>query len=304
LVAVVDLVAMGFDYTTLGHVTVDVMADGSRRPGGGAFYSALQAARLGLRTLIITQGSPGELEEMLAPFAGELALRIRSAACSTVLATSRAGAERRQRLLSWAGEMAADVEIDTAILHLAPVARETPSRWRGQGAFVGLTPQGLTRAWPPHGGEMRQVPLDPSHLPASCDAIVLGERERASCASLLCATDDRPTSASPDAGLPRGQPSRAAGPVIAVTAAGAATELHIPGADVAMVRAPLVDDVIDDLGAGDVFAAAFFIALHEGADPQQAARVGHAAAAVRIGAYGPDAIGHRAQIEARMSARS
>ena len=82
---------MRFDYTTLGHVTVDVMADGSRRPGGGAFYSALQAARLGLRTLIVTQGNPREIEELLAPFAGELELRIRPAARSTVLATAGAG---------------------------------------------------------------------------------------------------------------------------------------------------------------------------------------------------------------------
>jgi len=36
-----------FDYTAVGHVTIDVMPDGSRRPGGGAFYAALQAARLG-----------------------------------------------------------------------------------------------------------------------------------------------------------------------------------------------------------------------------------------------------------------
>ena len=47
-----------FDYATVGHVTVDVLPDGSRRAGGAAFYSALQAARLGLRTLVITRGRP------------------------------------------------------------------------------------------------------------------------------------------------------------------------------------------------------------------------------------------------------
>ena len=36
-------------YVTVGHVTIDVLPDGERRPGGTAFYSALQAARLGLR---------------------------------------------------------------------------------------------------------------------------------------------------------------------------------------------------------------------------------------------------------------
>ena len=46
----------GYDYTAVGHVTADVFADGSVRPGGSALYSALQAARLGRRALIITQG--------------------------------------------------------------------------------------------------------------------------------------------------------------------------------------------------------------------------------------------------------
>ena len=35
-------------YVAVGHVTIDVLADGRRRPGGTALYSALQAARLGL----------------------------------------------------------------------------------------------------------------------------------------------------------------------------------------------------------------------------------------------------------------
>jgi 1D-myo-inositol 3-kinase len=295
---------MRFDYTTLGHVTVDVMADGTRRPGGGAFYSALQAARLGLRTLILTQGSPPEIEDLLAPFAGELELLIRPAARSTALATSGTGGERRQRLLSWAGEIAADVQVDAAILHLAPVARETPSRWRGRTAFVGLTPQGLTRAWPAEGGELRQIALDPSHLPARCDAIVLGERERASCASLLRHVGGAPPPAATHAGRPSARPPHTSRPVIAVTAACAATQLHTPGAAVGAVPVPAIDDVVDDLGAGDVFAAAFFVALHEGAEPEQAARVGHAAAAVRIGAGGPGAVGHRAEIEARLGVRS
>ena len=293
---------MRFEYTTLGHVTIDVMADRSRRPGGGAFYSALQAARLGLRTLIVTQGRPGDIEELLAPFASELELRIRPAARCTTLATSGTGGGRRQRLLSWAGEIAADVEVDTAVLHLAPVARETPSRWRGEAAFIGLTPQGLTRAWPAEGGELSQVALDRSRVPASCDAIVLGERERASCASLLSRTG---------ASRPRGQqraraasthPLQHPGPVIALTAEGAATELHRSGRAIGAVPVPATTEVVDDLGAGDVFAAAFFVALHEGADPEQAARFGHAAAAVRIGAEGPRAVGRRTEIDARLRA--
>ena len=64
-----------YDYTTVGHVTVDVSPTARAAPGGSAFYSALQAARLGLRTLIVTQGVPHEIEALLAPYLGELELR-------------------------------------------------------------------------------------------------------------------------------------------------------------------------------------------------------------------------------------
>jgi ribokinase len=52
----------------------------------------------------------------------------------------------------------------------------------------------------------------------------------------------------------------------------------------------------EDLGAGDVFAAAFFVALSEGRSPLEAATFGNAAAAVRIAGTGPGAIGTRAAI--------
>ena len=52
----------------------------------------------------------------------------------------------------------------------------------------------------------------------------------------------------------------------------------------------------DDIGAGDVFAAAFFVALAEGRPPLQAAVAGNVAAAVRIAGIGPDAIGRRAEL--------
>ena len=146
-----------FDYVTVGHVTVDVIAaDASRRPGGGAFYSALQAARLGLRTLILTQGSPPELEALLEPYRDELELRIVPAPATTTFATSWPGGQRRQRVLAWAGPIAGPIEVDTRILHFAPVARETPAAWRGHAGFVGLTPQGLARTWDPRTEETRR----------------------------------------------------------------------------------------------------------------------------------------------------
>jgi sugar/nucleoside kinase (ribokinase family) len=297
-----------FDYVTVGHVTVDVLegsgaagagrelagggepradsgeptGDGERRAGGGAFYSALQAARLGLRALILTQGRAVELEELLAPYAHELELHVLPARETTTLATHGMGGERRQRLRAWAGPMRERLRVDTEILHLAAVARETPVRWDGQAAFVGMTPQGLMRSWD-DGGAITLAELDVHTLPRQLDAAVVSERERPYCADVLA----------------RARNGGAC--TLAVTAAGAPTTLHLADGASAQVPALRVAHARDDLGAGDVFAATFFIALHDGCTPLQAARRGNAAAALRVAGVGAQAVADAAAIARRLS---
>jgi hypothetical protein len=281
-----------FDYVTVGHVTVDVIAaDGSRRPGGGAFYSALQAARLGLRAAIVTQGSAPEIEALLEPYRGELEVRILPAPATTTLRTSWSGARRTQRLLAWAGPIVETIEVDTQILHFAPVARETSAAWRGQADFVGLTPQGLARTWGgdgESGGEVvsARLPSDRGSLaellPDGCSAVVVSEQERVACAPLLDAAAD-------------------GGAVLAITAGAGATSVCLPGGEITRVPAPSVARPRDDLGAGDVFAAAFFSALREGHSPVRAAGYGNAAASIRIEGVGAQGIGDRRAIEARLT---
>jgi sugar/nucleoside kinase (ribokinase family) len=275
------------DYTTVGHVTADVMADGSRRPGGGAFYSALQAARLGWRARIVTRGVGAEIERLLAPYRQELELELVEAPCTTTLATTVAARARSQRMLAWAGEIGAEVAVDTEILHLAPVARETAASWGGRAGFVGLTPQGLVRTWSELGSQVVPAALARERVPERCDAIVISSGERESCAALLTGFDEA------------GDDRDGGGPLIAVTDGAAPTELYLPGGETARVRAPAVAHPRDDIGAGDVFAAAFFIALAEGSAPRAAASFAHAAAGVRIAGDGPGAIGDRTLIHAR-----
>jgi hypothetical protein len=299
-----------FDYTTIGHVTVDLLADGSRRPGGGAFYSALQAARLGLSAQIVTRGVREEIERLLEPYGDELAFEVFDAPQTTTLATSGQGRERSQRLLAWAGEIGSQASVDTRILHLAPIARETNGRTRGQAEFVGVTPQGLVRDWPAPERRIVLQALDLSLLPKRCDALVLSEAERDSCAALLGpareaargsvpAPPGEPASGGTSALM--GAPLRVAAPVIAVTHGEAPTELRLADGTTAHVEVPAVTRMCDDIGAGDVFAAAFFVALSEGSEPRQAAAFANAAAAVRVAAQGPGAVGDRAAIEARVA---
>jgi hypothetical protein len=271
-----------FDYVTVGHVTLDLIADErsrilARRPGGGAFYSALQASRLGLRTLIVTRGVPLEIEQLLEPYRGELELEIQPAAKTTALQTQGDGLGRRQRVLAWAGPIEAPT-LDTSILHLAPVARETPARWRGSADFVGLTPQGLAREWSDCDGEIALSAPDADALPSRCDAIVISEIERPSCAELI---------------------SRAArqGTVVAVTAGDRPTTVILPAGEPLQVPAPDTPQASEDVGAGDVFAAAFFIALHDGRAAAAAAAFATAAAALRIQRAGTKGIAGRTAIE-------
>jgi hypothetical protein len=269
-----------YDYVTIGHVTIDVLSDGSRHPGGTALYSALQAARLGLRTQIITKGNPPELYRLLAPYRDELDLRVLPAEHTTALRTSGEGSERRQRLLTWAGPIAESIAVDTVILHLAPVARETPRAWRGCSEFVGLTPQGLLREWVARGDINLAAPA-PELVPEGCHAVVLSERERECGAELI-------------------RQMVAHGALVAVTAAAHPTAIHLPDGETLRVPVPPIEAPTDDLGAGDVFAAALFIALREGRPPAEAAAFANAAAAVRIAGAGPSAIGDRGAIAAQL----
>ena len=280
-----------------------MLPDGSARPGGTAFYSALQAARLGKRALIITRGAPAVIEDLLAPFRTELELEVHPAAQTTTLQTLGAGPSRTQRLLAWAGPIGESINVDTAILHLAPVARETAPRWKGFAEFIGLTPQGLVRAWAGEGDVIEQVPLERSLLPERCDAIVISRAELGSCAALMEAL------VSPSAGeraadgdLAATDPVPQPGTVVAVTAEAAAITLHHPGGQIDHVEVPAVDRVVEDVGAGDVFAAALFVALHERQPPRAAAAIASAAAAVRLGGAGASAIGGMAAIGARIRA--
>lgn len=271
-----------YDYVAVGHVTCDVFADGGRKlhqPGGTAFYSALQAARLGLRTLILTQGVPSQIKDLLAPYSDELTVRVIAATQTTMLETHGVGATRSQRVLAWAGPIVERLAIDARILHLAPIAQETPASWDGEAAFVGVTAQGLVRDWPD--GEVGAVELDSTLLPDRFDAAVISEHERHVCDALFST-------------------AHAFGACVAVTAGSSPTTLRL-GEDVVKIKAARVPNVRDELGAGDVFAAAFFVALAEGRQPLAAAAFANTAAAVRIAGQGPGAIGTRARIEALLA---
>jgi 1D-myo-inositol 3-kinase len=88
-------------------------------------------------------------------------------------------------------------------------------------------------------------------------------------------------------------------PVLAITAGGAGARVYACGEWRHVPAFPARE--VDPTGAGDAFAAAFMVALDEGADPWAAARFAAAAASFVVeapGAVRPD----RATVQARMAA--
>jgi len=276
--------ALQFDYISVGHVTMDVLEDGSRRPGGTALYGALQASRLGLRSLIITRGVPAEIEDMLAPWAAEFELQVQPAEHTTRLQTSGHGTRRSQRLLTWAGPIESQERLPCAILHLAPVAAELPGQWPTGGRLLGLTPQGLARSWPAGGGEVGHVKPDASAVSQARNAyaIVVSQAEVDVCHEMI-------------------QSARAAGSVIAVTAGEEPTTILTAQGDPVEIPVRRIERPADDLGAGDCYAAALFTGLAEGRGAAEAGEFANAAAALRIQGPGPEAVAGRARIEAAMA---
>jgi sugar/nucleoside kinase (ribokinase family) len=269
-----------YDYAAIGHVTVDVLPDGSRRPGGSVVYAALQAARLGRRALILTRGVPSQIEALLAPYRDELELMIQPADATTTLQTEGIGAGRRQRLLAWAGPLEPQPLPASAVVHLAPVAREL--RWlpAEQAPFVGLTPQGLARRWSGLGGEVTSTPPwgPEAALALSCDAIVVSEQERKPCSELI-------------------ERAREQGAIVAVTAGHAPNEILLPDGRRLEIAVDPIERPADDLGAGDVYASAFFVALAQERGAEAAAALANRAAALRMLGEGPGAVAYAEQIE-------
>lgn len=268
------------DYLALGHVTLDRQPDGGYLPGGTVLFSATQAARLGLRAGIITTGNPAALDAPLAPFRDELWIDLHPAQTTTIFVNVGVGAARRQTLPEWAGPLNLTGTLPSArIIHLGPVARELDTATLPEfpaGVFVGATPQGWLRRWDAAGHVTEHELVLPPALTARLDALVLSETEARRATGAIAAV-------------------RAGGGIVAITrdAAGCLILDRTSETTIGTRDYPFVDDT----GAGDIFAAAFFVALGEGRAPGDAAACANTAAGLSLAGRGPAAICNRAAIE-------
>jgi sugar/nucleoside kinase (ribokinase family) len=239
---------------------------GSLEPtlGGTAAYAALTARALGRRPAIVTSAG---LDLDLAPLGGTPIVRVPSAR-STTFRNEYAGGARRQHLLARAATLESSaVPADwrgASIVHLAPIAGEfSPSL---QALFsgsdlVGLTPQGWMRTWDEVGLVSYASWTPALQAIERVDIVIVGvedvggdeaELERlAAVCRLLVATEG-----------PRG------------------ARVYW-NRDVRRFPSPAADPV-DPTGAGDIFAASFFIRYHQTRDPWEAARFANVLASTSV----------------------
>ena len=164
-------------------------------------------------------------------------------------------------------------------LHLGPVAQELEGELPESlsPSLLGITPQGWMRTWDSDG---RVSPCDwqnPEGLLAQAGAVVISRQD--------VGGDEEKIEWL-------GHETR----VLAVTEGPAGSVLYWHG-DRRRFRAPEVAEV-DATGAGDIFAAAFFIRLQATRDPWEAARFATQLAARSVTRTGLDAIPTPAEIEA------
>lgn len=256
----------------VGHVTLD-RAGAELLPGGSVYYAARALAALGAQVRILTAAAR---DFPLDALAGTEARVLPAPATTTFVNTYGVGGRRVQHVLAAAPALdPADLPpawCAPELLVLAPVVGELVVRAFVEAArarFVGLGVQGLVREVGPDGAVgPRRLELDPASLPR-VDAAVLGEDEARGDPSLV---------------------SRLAAviPVVAFTHGARGCELVVRGRTRRVGIHPASE--VDPTGAGDVFAAGFFLALSRGEDPLDAARLGAAAASIVVEGRGGEAL--------------
>jgi len=258
------------DYLVIGHVTRDRLPTGGSTVGGTATYAARTARALGCRVLVLTSADDDlDLTDALADVE---VLRVPAPVTTTF--ENRYGSTGRVQVVQ---NVAAPLTPDAvppawrkaAIVHIGPVAQEcAPSLTDAfPTAFLGLTPQGWMRRWDRQGHVHPSSWESAEALLPRADAVVLSEE---------------------DAGYDEALVARWATltPVLAVTRGAAGCTVYADGDREDLPGFPATE--VDPTGAGDVFAAVFFVHLQRGAAPRAAARLANCVAAVSVTRAGID----------------
>lgn len=250
------------DYLVIGHLTKDISSSGEAL-GGSAAYAAKTAAAFGLRVGILTAWGEDIATDELAG----IPIINSHFSDSTIFENTIVNGVRRQKVL----QLAAPIEIHQLppawakpkIVHMAPVLGEVSPRMLRNfpQSSIGVTPQGWYRKLSSTGMvEAADWPEADFVLSRSMAAVISEEDIR----DLPVSLDSLAVSA----------------PILALTQAERGVKIFQQGAE---LHLPAIESSeIDATGAGDIFAAAFFIRLHFGDEVAEAGRVANQLAAQSV----------------------
>src|SRR5215217_5491036 len=277
------------EYLVIGHICADLLPDGTAVLGGTALYSALTAARLGWRVGVLTRGAYGKTSDGIAipslePYADELNIVVQDAETPTMFVNEYLAGRRTQHMPKWAGPI--DLRglpphwRNARIIHLGPIAQEIdPKQTSGlTPSFLGATPQGWMRDWPrATGGRVKLHHLRlPGELASRLDAIVVSDEEIS---------------------LARDTVEQVGARRLGVITKGEDGARILYGGDHADLPGYKINTV-DLTGAGDVFAASFFIrATVRSASAITAGRFANAVAALSLRGIGSSLVPAQREVE-------
>ncbi len=250
------------DYLVIGHLTKDLTQAGARL-GGTAAYASLTAHILGARVGVVTSWA-----EDLSPDPLN-AIPIRNFLSETTTTFENIQTEKgRVQIVHDVAPRLDYFNIPEAwrtahIVHLGPVAQEVePGLIRHfPSALIGLTPQGWLRTWDKSGRVSTSEWPEASFMLEQAGAVVIsiedvgGDESRVEEMAASCR-------------------------ILAVTEAQHGSRVFWNG-DVRRFR-PMSVTEVDATGAGDIFAAAFFIRMQATRDPWEAGRFATALSAISV----------------------
>ncbi|HEX2698345.1 MAG TPA: PfkB family carbohydrate kinase, partial [Anaerolineales bacterium] len=265
------------DYLAIGHVTEDLTPGGTRL-GGTVTFAALTARALGLRAGILTAASE---QTSLKALQGIAIINVPSER-NTTFENIYMDGKRRQILHHQAApisfESVPEAWRTSPVIHLGPVAQEVnphlPKYFAA--SLIGLTPQGWMRTWNDAGEVIPCKWESAETLLPQASAVVISRADVGGDEELIEAMAHETS-------------------ILVVTEGSAGSVLYWNG-DRRRFRAPKMEEV-DATGAGDIFAAAFFIRLFRTRDPWEACRFATQLAARSVTRVGLDGIPTQKEID-------
>ncbi|MRR29006.1 ribokinase [bacterium] len=268
------------DYLLIGHITKDITPTGYSL-GGTATYSALTAAALGLRVGIVTAYGP----DLDLPARPHIQVASVPSETTTTFKNIYTPAGRIQYAYHPASRLdysaVPEVWRNTPVVHLGPIMQEVDPKLARSfpNSLVGLTPQGWMRSFNAEGLVHYSDWPEARYVLESAQAVVFSVEDVRGDESII---EEMVSSIR----------------VLVVTEGSGGARLYWNG-DVRYFRPPPMEEV-DPVGAGDIFAAAFFSRMQQTRDPWEAARFATQLASVSVTRRGIEGIPTEDEVKASL----